>query len=128
MILEALIALLDAGTYTYFDPDKLHVNPVPQDRVTPYVLMQKVSSITYETKGNVSHIDQFRIQFTIVADKMSLADNIAQEIRDEIDGVRDTSISGVDIMSIRYLNEVSEFFDQIDKVAIAVDYECKIKK
>lgn len=125
MIEKAIIAIFDAGSYTYLSANKVHYGRVPQNTARPYVLMQRISTNTIESKGNTSHIDMCRIQFTIVADK---PEQIGDEIRGAIDGIRGATYAGVNVNSIRYVNEFSDYLDGIDSNVMVVDYETKVNR
>lgn len=127
MIEIALISLLDVGSYTYLDPDKVYAGKVPQNATPPYVHMDRVNFLPSESKGNTSHVDLYIISFTIISNSVLLCNNISDEIRADIDGVRNTSVAGVEIESIRMVNSISAFNDELDLHALIVDYECKVK-
>ena len=93
----------------------------PQTVQTPYVVMEKVSSLPTHSHDGNSHLDNTRIQFSIFADTIYETVLIAAQIK-VIDGFKGTmgTAPGVNVGSCFYDNEIDLFDNGLHH--LAVDY------
>jgi hypothetical protein len=94
---------------------------VPQNPTFPFILYQKVTATRHQDLSGGSGLTQARFQIEAWAETYSRAKELANAIRDALDGYTGTS-GTVKVWSILILSEFDMYEETIDCLRVIMDF------
>jgi len=108
---------------------RIRLVKLDQEDVYPAIVCHLISNNPSNTKDGSSQADLVRWQVSSIAESMASAITIAERVRTVLDGLGATTINGINVDGIVYMDEVTlPYNDKNDLFQVAQDYQIRVRR
>lgn len=109
--------LVGDSTLTGLIAQRIYPGKAPQDPTLPYVVYSRISTTRTSTLGGPTRVAEARMQLDIIATSQASAEQVANAVRNRLDGYTGTSASVVVLSSVvEDEQDMSEAIDGSDSL------------
>lgn len=109
-----------SGVTTLVDADNIYPVVAKQDAPRPYITVRRTSELPQVMKGQTSNTDKTSFNVTAYAETYKQAIEILYAVRVALDGLNNTEIQTVKLLSVWYENS-QDLYDKEDFSFVIVD-------